>query len=442
MSKDKDWYEDRISFLEKENMRTLIALDEINTFESYFTSINENTELADIYNVTCSHFRHFIDFSTVAFMDVKDDMTFSLEFCQGEDSREYIDSIVKENIENHSFAEAIIEKSCKIKRIKNDDRHLVLHCLYSKTKILGMFIGIHKENIIESTTTVAPLLSVLLRKTGHFLSLLKKYRRIHSEVRELQKEVESKNFALDDALHKASFLEMARKQMLANISHEFRTPLNAIIGLLDLMKESENLTSLHRDYISTASSSASIIISLIDDLLFYVKLKSSPKLLNPRPGSLPEVLLTTLQQFEAEAQNKNIEIKLSYDQELNQFLTFDSNLLNLIIHKLTSNAVKFTDEGSVCLKANVLDDGPDRLKVRFEVIDNGIGLNVENLEFLCQPFTQEDTSTTRRFEGLGIGLALASLAIETLGGGLKVESQPGQGATFMFDLLLSKTSLN
>ncbi|MCM8532208.1 MAG: HAMP domain-containing histidine kinase [Lentisphaeraceae bacterium] len=442
MSKDKDWYEDRISFLEKENMRTLIALEEINIFESYFSSINEETELSDIYNVTSSHFRHFVDFSTIAFMDVKDDMTFSLEFCRGDDPQEYLEAIIKEHIENHSFAEAIIEKSCKVKALKDGNGYLILHCLYSKTKILGMFVAIHKENILESTTTVAPLLSVLLRKTGHFLSLLKKYRRIHTEVRDLQKEVESKNFALDDALHKASFLEMARKQMLANISHEFRTPLNAIIGLLDLMKESENLTSLHRDYISTASGSATIIISLIDDLLFYVKLKSSPKLLNPRPGSLPEVLLTTLQQFELEAKNKNIEIKLSYDQELNQFLTFDSNLLNLIIQKLTSNAVKFTDKGAVCLKANVLEEGPDRIKVRFQVIDNGIGLNVENLEFLCQPFTQEDTSTTRRFEGLGIGLALASLAIETLGGALKVESKPSEGATFMFDLLLSKTSLN
>jgi signal transduction histidine kinase len=437
---NQEWYEKRISFLEEENQRTLIALDEITTFESYFTNINENTDINEIYHVTCSHLKHFVEFETIAFMDIRDDMTFNIGFCQGKHDFDFIKNEVNLKIESRFFAQALSDKCCISSPSSQKGSHIVLHCLYSKTKILGMFIGVHKENILETATTVAPLLSVLLRKTGHFLSLLQKYKRLHSEVTDLQLEVQKKNFALDDAIHKASFLEVARKQMLANISHEFRTPLNAIIGLLDLMRDSENLTQEYRDYISTASNSASLIISLIDDLLLYVKLKSSPALVSAQPGSLSEVLQSLVSQEEIVAQTKGLSIKLSFSPSIEQLLILDGKLLFLALQKLCSNAIKFTQAGSIFIKANVINDKSDLLEIHFKIIDSGIGLNVENLEFLCQPFTQQDTSTTRNFEGMGMGLALASLIVESLGGALKVESSPSKGSTFSFKLKFSKVA--
>lgn len=442
MQKDSQWYEKRIAFLEHENRRTLIALSEINSFESYFTCISENTEIDDTYHVTCDHLNHFIDFTTIAFMNIDDSMSFDISFCRGSHDISFIQNEVDAKVEQRAFARALQNQNCLATPLEDKSGYMILHALYSKTKILGMFIGIHSENILETTEAVSPLLSVLLRKTGHFLSLQQKYQRLHCEVSDLQEEVKKKNFALDDALHKASIMEVTRKHMLANISHEFRTPLNAIIGLLELMKDSENLIPVHRDYISTASDSASLIISLIDDLLTYVKLKSSDECIAPGPGSIPEVLQTIIQREEPNAIEKGLNIKLLYSPSLEQLFNFDVKLLVLILQKLISNAIKFTHKGHIEITADLISEDKDLGHVEFKVIDTGIGLKSENLNFLCQPFTQEDNSSTRRFEGMGIGLALASLATEILGSSLKVSSQSNKGTTFSFDLKLSKSITN
>ncbi|MCH2205370.1 MAG: HAMP domain-containing histidine kinase [Lentisphaerales bacterium] len=442
MQKDSHWYEKRISFLEQENRRTLIALSEINSFESYFTDISEKTKIDDIYHVTCDHLNHFIDFTTIAFMNLDDSTSFDISFNRGTHDKDFIQKEVDAKVEQRAFAKALKIKNCLPVPLEDKSGYIILHALHSKNKILGMFIGIHSENILETTETVSPLLSVLLRKTGHFLSLQQKCQRLHCEVSYLQEEVKKNKFALDDALHKASIMEVTRKHMLANISHEFRTPLNAIIGLLDLMRDSENLIPIHRDYISTASKSASLIISLIDDLLTYVKLKSSDERLSPGPGSIPEVLNTTVQREEAYAVQKGLNIKLLYSPSLEQLFYFDVKLLVLILQKLLSNAIKFTHQGHIELTADLISEDNDLSHIEFKMKDTGIGFNAENFNFLCQPFTQEDPSTTRSFEGMGIGLALASLAVETLGSSLKVSSQSNEGSTFSFELKLSKSISN
>ena len=438
MQKDQEWYEKRIAFLEKENRRTLIALGEINSFESYFTSISENTDIEDIYHVTCDHLNSFIDFSSIAFMSLDDEMSFKISYRRGLHDEIFIQKEIDAKIEKRIFAKAVHTHQCLAVPLENTQGFLFLHSLHSKSKILGMFIGIHSENILETTEAVSPLLSVLLRKTAHFLSLLQKYQRLHEEVQDLQQEVKKKNYALDDALHKASILETTRKYMLANISHEFRTPLNAIIGLLDLMRDSENLTAVHRDYITTASKSASLIISLIDDLLSYVKLKSSKESINLQPGAVSDILKTLVQQKELSASDKGLTLKFDYNPRLEQLFYFDQELLSLVFNKLSSNAIKFTSTGKIEIRADLIKEEKNQAVIEFKIIDSGIGLNPEKFHFLCQPFTQEDPSTTRNFEGMGIGLALASLAVETMGGSLKVSSQINQGSTFSFALLMEK----
>lgn len=442
MDQNLDYYKRRIAFLEKENQRTLLALEEILDFDSYFISITDSTNTADIYRKTCSHLNMFTDFDTIVFQNVMPDYDFKTSYHIGPHSIEFIQEQVDHLIEARHFARAISEKKCLAVPVKDDKGWLILHCLYSKTKILGMFIGIHQENILETRHALSQLISVLMRKTGHFLSLLQKYSRLHSELRELQVEVQRKNFELKNANMQASFLEEARKQLLANISHEFRTPLNAIIGLLDLMRDSENLTPEYRDYIKTASLSAASIISLIDELLCYVKIKSSDNAFNYEPCSLKDIIETCVSKEAPQAEKKDLPVEIIINTKADIGIITDSTLLCFALQKLISNSIKFTKKGKVTITVSVESANEDNSRVYFEVKDTGIGLDSSNLELLCQPFTQEDSSTTRKFEGMGMGLAVASLIIENMGGTLECQSEFGKGSRFYFTVNFSLCRLD
>ena len=441
MAQDLEYFKRRIAFLEQENQRTLLALEEILNYDSYFISITENTNTSDLFRKTCSHLNMFTDFDTIVFQNLMDNKLFKTSFHMGSHSIERVEDEISHQIEKRTYAQAIHEKKCLASPLKNGDGWIIFHCLYSKTKILGMFIGIHKENILETRHALSQLISVLMRKTGHFLSLLQKYNRLHNEVRELQVEVQRKNFELKNANIQASFLEEARKQMLANISHEFRTPLNAIIGLLDLMRDSENLTPEYRDYIKTASLSATSIISLIDELLCYVKIKSTNDALSLESSSLKEIIETCITKEAPSAEKKDLNLEVIYNTKNNLGIITDSNLLCFALQKLISNSIKFTDTGKVCISINVENENEDNADVYFEIKDTGIGFDASNLGFLCQPFTQEDSSSTRKFEGMGMGLAVASLIIENMGGAIQCESEPGRGSRFFFNLKFSVIDL-
>ena len=437
MAQDLEYFKRRIAFLEKENQRTLLGLEEILNYDSYFISITENTNSADLFRKTCSHLNMLTDFETIIFQNLMDNKLFKTSFSMGKHSAEEFEVEINHQIERRSFAQAIIDKKCLAYPLKNNNGWMIFHCLYSKSKILGMFIGIHKENILETRHALAQLISVLMRKTGHFLSLLQKYKRLHNEVRELQVEVQRKNFELKNASRQASFLEEARKQLLANISHEFRTPLNAIIGLLDLMRDSENLTPEYRDYIKTASLSATSIISLIDELLCYVKLKSTNNALALQSCSLTEIVESCIAKEADNAKKKELKLEAIYNRQTDIGIVADSNLLCFALRKLISNSIKFTHSGDITIFINNMTQNEDRSEIYFEIKDTGIGLDPDSLDTLCKPFTQGDSSTTRRFEGMGMGLAVASLIIESMGGTLQCKSEQEVGSKFFFTLTFS-----
>lgn len=437
MAQDLEYFKRRIAFLERENQRTLLALEEILNYDSYFISITEDTNTADLFRKTCSHLNMFTDFETIVFQNLMDNNYFKTSFHMGKHNLEEIEEEINHQIERRSFAQAVIDKKCLAYPLKNENGWMIFHCLYSKTKILGMFIGIHKENILETRHALSQLISVLMRKTGHFLSLLQKYKRLHNEVRELQVEVQRKNFELKNASQEASFLEEARKQLLANVSHEFRTPLNAIIGLLDLMRDSENLTPEYREYIKTASFSASAIISLIDELLCYVKLKSTRNALSLQSCSLREIIENCTAKEAPKAEKKNLKFEVIYNQSSDVGIITDSNLLCFALQKLISNSIKFTNSGKVTFSINIAEQYNDKCTIQFEIKDTGVGLDPNSLESLCKPFTQGDSSTTRKFEGMGMGLAVASLIVENMGGTLNCESEQDSGSKFYFSLSFS-----
>ena len=223
----------------------------------------------------------------------------------------------------------------------------------------------------------------------------------------------------------------AKGRFLANMSHEIRTPMGAILGLAEILRRAE-MSEKDHEYVEILASSAEGLLRLIDDILDFSKIDAGSLEIARRafrPRSLFQQLIDL---FSPRARSAGIELRLDVDPTLPEVIESDDTRLRQIFLNLMGNALKFTERGEICLRVTVTEEE----RVRFEVIDTGIGIEDEALTRLFQPFTQADESTTRRYGGTGLGLAISKNLVELLGGRLSCESKPGEGSAFRFDIPL------
>ena len=227
----------------------------------------------------------------------------------------------------------------------------------------------------------------------------------------------------------------AKSAFLAHMSHEIRTPLNAVIGLSQLLARMP-LDERQRLYVGHIGSAGAQLLALVNDVLDVSKIEAGEMRLEELPFE-PLPLLRELQaQAEVLAAGKPLQLRLEADPALPPRLRGDPLRLKQVLSNLLNNAVKFTPEGSVTLRAQLLQSEPGRARVRFEVADTGIGIPAEQQDAVFEPFTQADASTTRRFGGTGLGLAIVRRLVEMMGGELGLQSTPGTGSTFAVTLPL------
>jgi len=223
----------------------------------------------------------------------------------------------------------------------------------------------------------------------------------------------------------------AKSSFLANMSHEIRTPLNAIIGLTGLAQKTE-LTSRQSDYLSKIEVSSHALLGLINDILDFSKIEAGKLEIESVPFQLDNVMSNLAAMMTARAGNKSIEMLFRMDPEAPKSLTGDPLRLGQILINLTSNAIKFTEEGEIIVNTVLEGLSGNKARFRFEVTDTGIGMTKAQMGTLFQPFTQADLSTTRRFGGTGLGLAISRSLVEMMGGEIGVKSVEGKGSTFWF----------
>ena len=235
-----------------------------------------------------------------------------------------------------------------------------------------------------------------------------------------------------------SAAEMAKMEFLATMSHEIRTPLNGIIPLLDILLDSE-LSDFQRDYLSTAHISAIQMQKLIDDLLDYSKVEAGKLTVETRGLKIPRILDAVNSSYKKAAQKKNLKIEINVSKNISPLLRGDPTRLRQVLSNLVSNAIKFSTYGTIKLNVEKLKNFPNKEIIRFEVIDQGIGLDKETSDNIFLPFTQEDGSSTRKFGGTGLGLAISKKIVELMQGSIYVESEKGKGSNFYFDLPLLKS---
>jgi two-component system, NarL family, sensor histidine kinase BarA len=257
------------------------------------------------------------------------------------------------------------------------------------------------------------------------------------DVRQNLETIEIQNIELDFARKEALEASRIKSEFLANMSHEIRTPLNGILGFTNLLQKSE-LSPRQQDYLGTIEKSADSLLGIINEILDFSKIDAGKLVLESIPFNLRDLLQDTLTILAPAAHEKQLELLSLVYRDTPMTLVGDPLRLRQVLTNLVSNAIKFTREGSIVLRAMLEDESADHAQLRISVQDTGIGLSDEDLRALFQSFSQADNSLSRQAGGTGLGLVISKRLIEQMGGEIGVDSSPGEGSEFWVSLSLPK----